>query len=358
VRLRQLRARGFRNLAPLELDVPERGMALLGPNGAGKTNLLEATYYPVLFRSFRGAADAEIAAFGGPGFTVELAWGGSPTRSAAATWVAEGRDKRVTVDGVAERKLQRAIGQWLAVAFLPADTALAAGAPGERRQYLDRLLALADPAYLAALAKYRAALAHRNAALRRNDLDSARAFEPALAAAGAVLVAARVGWAAEAAPGFTAEFAGLGEPGATTLAYAGREGLADPAAWDAAFREAEPRDRARAMTTVGPHRDDLRLSLDGRPLRDFGSTGQQRGAAIALKLLELGTLRARRGEEPVLILDDVFAELDRDRQQRLAGRLAAGGVRQVLLSAPRPEEIPPALDLPVWHVDRGAVRPS
>lgn len=358
MKLRRLTARGFRNLAPTDLHVPASGCALLGPNGSGKTNLLEAVYYPVLFRSFRGATDAEVAAFAGEGFSVAVEWGEERVRRAATTYAAVTREKRVQVDGVPERSLQRAAGAWLAVAFLPADTALAAGAPGDRRQYLDRLLSLAEPAYLAALARYRAALAQRNAALRRNQLDAARAFEPALAQAGAALVAARLRWCEGAAGEFAAEFGGLGEREETGLAYAGRSELADAAAWEPLLRDVEERDRRRGMTTIGPHRDDLRLLIGGRPLRDFGSTGQQRSAAVALKLLELATLARARGEEPVLILDDVFAELDHGRQERLAARLTGGGVRQALLSAPRAEEIPRNLELPVLRVERGTIVPD
>ncbi|MGH7732470.1 MAG: DNA replication/repair protein RecF [Gemmatimonadales bacterium] len=348
-------ARGFRNLPPTDLELPERGAALLGPNGAGKTNLLEAVYYPVLFRSFRGAKDAELAGFGGQGFAVEIEWGTGAGRRAATTYHTATKEKRVRIDDVPERSLQRAAGQWLAVAFLPSDTALAAGPPAERRQYLDRLLSLADPMYLGALTRYRAALAQRNAALRQGQMESARAFEPALAAAGSELVRARLDWCASAGTTFATEFGGLGESAAPGLGYAGRPDLADVAAWGPLLREVEARDRLRGMTTVGPHRDDLRLTLGGRALRDFGSTGQQRSAAIALKLLELGTLRTARGEEPALILDDVFAELDRDRQRLLATRLSDGGVRQSLLTAPRPEEIPANLELPVWRVANGAV---
>lgn len=355
MRLRHLVARGFRNLAPAGFAIPEQGVALLGPNGAGKTNVLEAVYYPVLFRSFRGATDAELVGFGGEGFAVEIGWGEDPGRAATATYHAATKEKRVRIDGVPERSLQRAAGQWLAVAFLPTDTGLAAGPPSGRRQYLDRLLSLSDPAYLGALARYRLALAQRNAALRQGQLDPARAFEPALSAAGAVLVAARLAWCGTAGGNFAEEFSGLGGSESPGLAYAGRAELADVAAWGPLLREAEGRDRVRGMTTVGPHRDDVRLTLGGRALRDFGSTGQQRCAAIALKLLELGTLRAARGEEPALILDDVFAELDQERQRRLAARLTDGGVRQALLTAPRPEEIPANLGLPVWRVAGGTV---
>ena len=356
MRLGRLVARGFRNLAPLDLAIPPQGVALLGPNGAGKTNLLEAVAYPVLFRSFRGAADAEVARFGGNGFHVAVHFGAAePGRQAAATWTAATRTKRITVDDAPIRTLAEAAGRWLTVAFLPTDTGLAAGAPGERRGFLDRMLALADAGYLRALARYRQALARRNAALRRGEVASAAAFEAALAGAGAVVVAARRAWVARMGEAFAREFAGLGEALPVGLAYAGDEALADEGAWPARFAAARERDRQRGMTTVGPHRDDLRLLLGGRALGTYGSTGQQRSAAIALKLLELETLAAARGEQPALILDDVFAELDQERQTRLARRLTAGGVRQALLSSPRREEIPEELGLPVWGVVGGVV---
>jgi DNA replication and repair protein RecF len=109
---------------------------------------------------------------------------------------------------------------------------------------------------------------------------------------------------------------------------------------------------------VGPHRDDLRLEIGGRTIRDFGSTGQQRSAAIALKLLELATLREARDTEPALLLDDVFAELDDDRRERLAARLIGPEDRQVFLTAPRTEELPRGLTLEVWSVTDGRVAES
>ena len=357
MRLLRLVARGFRNLAPLELEVPPAGVALLGANGAGKTNLLEAIYYPVLFRSFRGAPDVEVARLGGEGFHVEVTFGDAmrPGR-AAATWIPAGREKRLTLDDEPVRTLAEAAGRWLAVAFLPADTGLAGGPPAERRHYLDRMLALADAGYLRALARYRQGIARRNAALRRHDLKGAQAFEPAIAAAGAVVVAARLDWVKREGTGFAREFAALGEALTAGLGYTGDPALAEAGNWGEAFRLARPRDQERGTTSVGPHRDDLTLTLDGRGLGRYGSTGQQRSAAIALKLLELGTLRTARGEEPALILDDVFAELDRERQARLADRLTSGGVRQALVSSPRREELPGELKLPVWTVEGGVVR--
>lgn len=363
MRLRRLVARGFRNLAPIDVEIPPAGVALLGANGAGKTNLLEAVYYPVLFRSFRGAADLEVGRFGGEGFHVEVQFGdGRPAETAippymaAATWLPATREKRIKVDDEPVKTLAAAAGRWLAVAFLPSDTGLASGAPSERRQYLDRMLALADAGYLRALARYRQGVARRNAALRGGDLTGAQAFEPAIARVGAEVVAARLRWVAGQGPGFTREFAALGEALPAALAYHGDERLTDPGAWSDRFRETRDRDRERGSTSIGPHRDDLRLTLGERPLGKYGSTGQQRSAAIALKLLELGTLRDARGEEPALILDDVFAELDAGRQERLADRLTGGGVRQALVSTPRREELPGGLQLEVWEVAGGVVK--
>jgi DNA replication and repair protein RecF len=119
--------------------------------------------------------------------------------------------------------------------------------------------------------------------------------------------------------------------------------------------DARPADRARGMTTVGPHRDDLVLEVGDRRLRDYGSTGQQRSAAVALKLIEIAALREALGTEPVLLLDDVFAELDRDRQSRLARRLLGPAERQVFVTSPREDELPPNLELPVWKMVNGRI---
>ena len=356
MRLTRLAVRGFRNLEPLDLEVPATGVALIGRNGQGKTNLLEAIYYPVILRSFRGAGDADLVQFGGPGFRLEVDAAGGTAEQVEVAFSAATKKKRVTCDGVDESRLADAVGRWLAVVFLPDDVALAGGGAAERRRYLDRMLSLSDRTYLRALLRYREALSQRNAALRQRRDDVAEACEPELARTGAVISAARVEWCARMAERFAAEVAGLGESGASGLRYRGAAELADAAAWPAALRRAERRDRQLGLTTVGPHRDDVALELAGRPLRTFGSTGQLRSGAIALRLLELETLRERRGTEPALVLDDIFAELDGERQRRLAARLVGDGMRQCFVSAPRLDELPAALTLPRWEVEAGRVR--
>ncbi|HKT58405.1 MAG TPA: hypothetical protein VJQ46_00040, partial [Gemmatimonadales bacterium] len=185
MRLRHLVARGFRNLADLDCEPPASGLVLLGANAQGKTNLLEAIYYPVLYRSFRGAPDQEVTRFEGPGFHLEAEVEGGLAASVGASYAVAGRRKRILVDGQEPDRLADAVGAWLAVSFLPDDVSLAAGAAADRRGYLDRLLSLADRHYLRSLSRYRSALAQRNSALRQERWDVARAFDAPLAAAGA-----------------------------------------------------------------------------------------------------------------------------------------------------------------------------
>ncbi|MGH7561185.1 MAG: DNA replication/repair protein RecF [Gemmatimonadales bacterium] len=353
-------ARGFRNLTDLDLVLPAAGAVFLGPNGHGKTNLLELLSYPVLFRSLRGARDSEVVRHGETGFqlTLSLAGNGSGSvRELAAGFRSATRKKAVGVDGAEATRLGDAIGHWLAVAFLPGDLALVQGGAAVRRQYLDRLLALADRQHFRALVRYRQALSQRNAALRSGRRRVAEAFDSELGGAGARLVRRRLEWVEEQANRFSAGCSALGEPARMTMRYCGSERLADEEAWPGALRDAAARDDGLGQTTIGPHRDELELRLDGRPLRQVGSTGQHRTVAIALRLRERDTLAEARGDAPALLLDDVFAELDRERQERLAELLEPerSGGPQVFITSPRADELPAGFHLPVMTVESGTV---
>jgi DNA replication and repair protein RecF len=363
--LATLALRDFRNFAAADLAFPAAGVVLVGDNGQGKTNLLEAVAYLGLVRSVRDVRDRDLVRHGATAWHLRATLQGSTLQELAiGVERATGR-KRIALDGVVTTRQADALGALPSVMWSPGDVALVAGGPGERRYYLDVLLALASRPYLAALRGYRAALTRRNAALRQaqrtgRHADAAWVWEPALATHGAALLQARRDWVAAHGPGFGSLCGALGERASVTLAHAGDAAEAeDPvAALAAALEKARPRDVARGVTSVGPHRDDLVVGLDGRDLRTVGSAGQQRTAAIALRLLAARTLREALGAPPVLLLDDPFAELDATRTARTLELLEGEGTGQVLLAVPRAEDIPPRFTkFARWTVRGGTVQP-
>jgi DNA replication and repair protein RecF len=368
--LRSLALRDFRNLARLDIAFPAAGVAIVGENGQGKSNLLEAVYYLHLLRSVRGARDVDVVRFGAPGFHIAARAEGGAHHELSAGFERAGRRKRVKLDGAEPPRLSDALGALPCVLFSPADVELVAGAPSARRRYLDILLALSSRPYLAALQRYRHALAQRNSALRAalhggggvKAEQRIAVWEAPLAEHGALLWRERVRWTSTAAPRFNEMCAAIGEQSPVGLRYAT---ALQPTSFDlaevsAALARALEGKRAldlrRGLTHAGPHRDDLALTLDGRELRAFGSAGQQRTAAIALRLLEGETLRERLGAAPLLLLDDPFAELDARRSARILELLAAQGLGQTLLTVPRENDIPPALtQLARWRIADGVI---
>lgn len=358
--------RDFRNLASAEIGLPPEGLVLVGENGHGKTNFLEAIYYLQILRSFRGARDVDLVRFGAPGFHIGATLGDAAARHIAVGFQRPTKRKKATIDGGEPLKLADAIGAFPAVIFSPADAVLVAGSPSQRRRFLDVMLSLTSRPYLAALQRYRAALVRRNAALR--DSPTARTdgaidvWEPVLAEAGAVLWRARRTWVRTHADDFASLCSTIGEEGRSALRYVTPLDCEDPAV-EQALLEALARRRAldvqRGMTHAGPHRDDLELTLNGRDLRTFGSAGQQRTAAIALRLLEAATLRAAAGAEPIVLLDDPFAELDQRRTAHILQLLQGDGRGQTILAVPRATDIPSDLTrLDRWQVHEGRLLPG
>jgi DNA replication and repair protein RecF len=277
----------------------------------------------------------------------------------------ESRKKRVTADGVIPRRLSDALGAIPSVTFAPVDAELVRGGPVARRRYLDVTLATTSRRYLGALQTYRGGLVQRNSALRalarsgrsRDGAEAdaaAAAWEPLLAESGAVLWAERAAWAARWGPALARISAAIGERGAVQMRHAMRlPGApdsvheADPGVLAgmlaAALAAGRAGDVRHGATRVGPHRDDLVLTLGGREMRTYGSAGQQRTTAIALRILEASTLRVGTGAAPVLLFDDPFAELDEGRARAILDVLGGDDVGQVILAVPRAADIPVGL---------------
>jgi DNA replication and repair protein RecF len=365
--LDRLTIRDYRNLASLDLTLPPEGAVVLGANGQGKTNLLEAIYYLVLFRSFRGARDAELVRFGRDGFFIGadvdelLRATGNVQRATCnvqrvtAGYESVGKRKKVTIDGEKPARLADAVGKVTAVLFAPTDRMLVAGPPSERRRWMDVVLSLTARAYLAQLSTYRQALRQRNAALRHGTWEAAWAFDGVLATAGAFLLHARLDWVAAHADRYTELLAALGETGSAAMRYRAHRHVT-PDGLAQALSANRDHDRERRATGVGPHRDDLVVMLGGHHLRTYGSAGQQRTSAIALRLLETEALTAARGVPPIGLFDDAFVELDGDRQSRLLGLVRHALPGQAIIAAPRESEVPAAMfDRPRWTMQGGRV---
>ncbi|HEX2187900.1 MAG TPA: DNA replication and repair protein RecF [Longimicrobiaceae bacterium] len=376
--LSRLRLHAFRNLEDQTLELPPGGVALIGDNGQGKTNLLEAVYYLEIFRSFRGAPDEQLVRFGEEVFRVEgrMRAGDGTERTIAAAFERRRKRKKVTVNGAEPERIGEAIGGVGATIFSPSDVEIVAGSPSGRRRFLDIVLSLAVPGYLAALQRYRQVLFQRNALLRQGAGPAmVAAWNDGLVAWGSRVAAARAAWVAEVRDGFAEHYARVAGGPRGALAYAASVGewrqdtaeggaaAAVAEAFRAGLERAAEREVRRGMTLVGPHRDDLRFEME-RPgadppldLRTYGSGGQQRTAAVALRMVEAETIRASRGRDPVILLDDVFAELDPGRSLRIIEWIDAQQGGQVILTSPKPSDVEVhGGALPRWEMRGGRVR--
>ncbi len=338
--------RAFRNLADADVTVPQAGCVIVGRNGHGKTSLIEALLYAETFRSFRGAADSELARFGSDGFHLEV----TADRRIGVGYDARTKQKKITVDGAAAERTADAIGLVQGVVLSPSDVGLVAGGPKERRRFLDILLAITVPGYVDALTRYRKAQSQRS----RAGAAEAESWERVMAETGAAIVTARCTWADRWTTAYAELCAAMGEGASAKLQYRPRT-PGDAETLVRALAESRERDRALGRCTVGPQRDELRLTIDGRLLRSFGSAGQQRTGALALRLLEASTLEATRGGA-LLCLDDAFAELDAARSGRLAALIAerAGAGSQIVAAVPKDSDVPDVIgDLERWTIADG-----
>ena len=352
IQLNSISIRDFRNLERVDLELPREGAVVVGDNGHGKSNFLEAIYYLQILRSIRDARDQDLTRFDAAGFHISANAYAPHAHEISIGFDRNTRRKKVSIDGSEVKRLSDALGALPSVMFSPRDLELVSGPPTERRRFLDLVLALTDRKYLNALQHYRANLSRRNAALRHaarrgsvSNEQQVAVWEPALAEHGSLLIEARARWVADSAEEFSHLTERIGESGKAEMRYVSpfAESEARHDVLLAAFEEKRALDLRRGITHVGPHRDELELTLDGKDIRLFGSAGQQRSAAIALRMLEAGTLRRHAGAEPLLLLDDPFAELDIRRAARILVMLEERGLGQTILVVPREADVPPGL---------------
>lgn len=352
MRITQLDLSDFRNYTSLSLPLGEGLTVVVGANGQGKTNLLEAVMVASRFKSPRTDQLRETIRWEAESAGIHVVTDdGRPGR---VDVVIGDRGPRVRVNGKAPRRRNDAVGALLAVLFTPDDLRLVKDEPERRRAFMDGLLGLVRPAAAGSPAEYARVVRQRNALLKqvregsgaRRHLDAWDAqlvhHGSALAIARAELVDALAVEAEHKHRELCGEDVSI-DYGSDTLSQ-GRE--PEAAADHLRRRLAERREDeiARGVSLVGPHRDDMVVTLGGVSAREFASQGQQRTVVLALKLAELALTREARGEPPVLLLDDVMSELDRARRRALAH--AVGGLDQAIITTTTPEYFAGLVDAP------------
>lgn len=347
-----------------------------GANGQGKTNLIEAIGYVATLGSHRVASDTPLIRHGAPRAIVRTKVVRDERSMVVDLELNPGRANRARINQSPAGRPRDVLGVLRTVLFAPEDLSLVKGDPGERRRFLDDLLVSRTPRMAGVRQDYDRVLKQRNALLksasgqmfrRRGtppDLSTLEVWDSHLAETGAELLSARLELVEELRPRVRRAYAGLTDSGGPAeLAYrsstdpdggeppSGRSRLVD--ILHSAMNEARERELQRGVSLVGPHRDELRLSLGELPAKGYASQGESWSFALSLKLAAFDLLRAD-GDDPVLLLDDVFSELDTERRGRLAERVR--DAEQVLVTAAVPADVPEELDGARFEVSEGAVK--
>ncbi|HUV86671.1 MAG TPA: DNA replication/repair protein RecF [bacterium] len=336
----QIYLNNFRNYREATVTAPPGLILVVGPNGAGKTNLLEAVHFLALGRSFRTSRDRDLVRRGEDTLSVRATvHSDCGEQHFALDYGAAGKVAAVNDETIP--RLIDYVGTLAVVAFGPDDLALAKGEPAVRRRFLDVWLGQESREYLYTLQRYYAVLRSRNALLSRAaPRAEMEPYDHELVAAGARLTSIRAGAAAGLAAAAATAYGELApEDEDFVVDY-------DPAvpcdgdeeevarAFERKLRDNRADEERRRQTLVGPHRDDLRLTVTGCDARRFASEGQQRTAALSLRVAQFRLLKKTRGDAPLLLLDDVASELDAHRQRRLADVVT--GAEQVFFTATDP----------------------
>ncbi|MDE0160438.1 MAG: DNA replication/repair protein RecF [Acidimicrobiaceae bacterium] len=320
----------FRSYGEAEVVFAPGMTAIMGPNGHGKTNLLEAVGFAAGLGSFRGAADAALIRDGAPASVIRCSGLGAGDREVLVeVELARARPNRVRVNRQPVARRRDLLGVLTATAFAPDDLELVKGEPAVRRRWMDDALAAVRPSWGALRSELDRVLRQRNTLLRQAQGRAAGdvavtldVWDDKLAAVGDELRVRRRDLLAAMEPRVRRHYGhiarGQGDAGLTYLSSWGDDSLA------AALAAARPTDLKRSTSTVGPHRDDVLLEVGGLPARSHASQGEQRSLALALRLAVDAEVRERRGVAPVLLLDDVFSELDAGRATALLETLPPG----------------------------------
>lgn len=358
--LESLATFAFRNLVEVSVTLGPSFNVFSGENGQGKTNLLEAAYVLATSKSFRTSKLAELGAHGADVAGVRGKFREGPDYREQSIGL-RGAARAPKVDGKRPKSLFEYAVRSPVVVFHPAEVALSMGPSAERRKLMDRVGAYLSPGLLVELESYRRAVRERQRALEVRGVSARDLpdWEALVVTHGLRVAEIRQRAASELGPRAEEGFARIGTPGLPlAVTYLGHA-PADEALFRRALEESRVKDRARGAATVGPHRDDLRLTLGGHVAKGTASQGQHRAIVLALKSAEIEVVSDARGVRPILLLDDVSSELDAARTEALF-RFLGAHEGQVLLTTTRPEMITvgTAESRKDFRVESGSVTPS
>jgi DNA replication and repair protein RecF len=371
----------FRSYESAEIALDPGISAFLGPNGQGKTNLVEAIGYVALHGSHRVSTDAPLVRHGAQRAIVRAGIVRDERKALIELEINPGRANRARLNRSPVQRPREVLGMLRTVLFAPEDLVLVKGDPGERRRFLDELLTVRAPRFAGVRSDYDRVLKQRNALLKSaaqhrrapgpEVLSTLDVWDTHLARTGAELLGARLELVAVLEPLVAKAYDALAPSGAAALEYrssvetgrsvgagwSGEAGLSTDRAQLAeallkGMAETRRGELERGVSLVGPHRDELLLKLGDLPARGYASHGESWSFALALRLASYELLRSD-GDDPVLILDDVFAELDTGRRNRLAELVAQA--EQVLITAAVPEDVPERLSGATYEVANGEV---
>ncbi len=342
-----VKIKNFRNIADLNFTADNGVNVIYGENAQGKTNILESIWLFTGCKSFRGAKDIELIKFGEEFSKINLEFSDNLREKKSEIIIAD-KKKTVSLNGISLRSTAELIGSFYAVIFSPIHLSLIKDGPSARRKFLDTALCQLKPSYAEQLAGYKRALIQRNALLKDLHLnaelyDMLDIWDDQLARYSACVIKERLKYIDLLSEYSKSIYSGISENKESfSVFYSKKEFNKELSLKDIYLSEIENLKKSRKediiskTTTVGPHRDDLEISINNVSARSFGSQGQQRSCALALKLGESEIIKKVTGETPVALLDDVMSELDEKRQDYVLNHI---NDRQVFLTCCDPSQV-------------------
>lgn len=360
MRLNKLALTNFRSYSNLECEFPEGAITFIGNNGAGKTNIAESLIYLSYLSSHRVSQNQPLIRQGTDQAIIRADISNNDRRLTVDVEINSNKANRARLNGNPTKSQREILGALQTIYFSPEDLDLVRGEPTGRRDFLDRLLILRTPRFAGVISDYERVVKQRNTLLKtRVPESSVTPWTEQLIALGAELTAARIDLVQKLAPYVEANYKALNEAKPATISYkSSTEGLSSSSeqcvtALSARTSEVASQERERGVSLVGPHRDDLELHLGDFPAKGYASHGESWSMALSLKLGAFNLVRAD-GSNPILILDDVFAELDTTRRQHLIE--ATQVAEQTIITAAVESDIPPELQSTKFYVEAGEVR--